>query len=179
MKLVITGSQGTVGRRLMAAFPEAIGVDRVPGAQVVVDFNTVDYAAEPMRGVLAGADAIVHLGSEPSPHKPDEVHWQSVINASRLYAAALAAGIPRFVVASSGWAVPMEGQFLNAYGLSKRVMEAFTAMYDIGPDRTARFVRIGWVTDSADAVANAKPWLKALYWDDARVVAEFTKALND
>ncbi len=178
MKLVITGSEGNVGRRLMAAFPGAIGVDRVPGGAAVIDFDTVDYAAEPMRGILANADAIVHLAAEPSPYQPDAVHWQSVINASRLFAAALAAGIPRFVVVSSGWAVPMPGQFLNAYAHSKRVMEALAAMYDVSEGRTARFVRIGWVPREGHDVTGNPAWEQALYWSDERLVAEFRAALE-
>jgi hypothetical protein len=33
--LIILGSQGNIGRRLMAAFPGAIGIDRLPGATIV------------------------------------------------------------------------------------------------------------------------------------------------
>jgi nucleoside-diphosphate-sugar epimerase len=178
-KLVITGAGGRVGRRLMAAFPGAIGVDRAAGSGVVVDFDNADYSADPVRGVLAGADAIIHLAAEPSPRAPDPVHWQSVINAGRLMNAALAAGIPRFVVASSGWAVPMEGQHLNAYAHSKRVMESLANMYDNAAGKAGRFVRIGWVPESADAVAGAADWLKKLYWPDERLVAEFRAALEN
>ena len=68
MKLVITGSLGRVGSRLMAAFPGAIGVDRAAGADVVVDFDRVDYDAEPMRGVLTGAeDHLLRGGKAPAP----------------------------------------------------------------------------------------------------------------
>ncbi len=40
MKLVIIGSEGNVGRSLMAAFPGAIGIDRSPGADIVADLLT-------------------------------------------------------------------------------------------------------------------------------------------
>ncbi len=179
MKLIITGSQGHVGRRLMAAFPGAIGVDRAPGGDAVIDFDTVDYSAEPMKGFLTGADAIIHLAAQPHPHAPDAEHWQSVINASRLFAAADAYGVPRFVVTSSGWAVPMKGQFLNAYAHSKRVMESMAAMYDICEGRTGRFVRIGWVPHDPAELKTRPDWEVALFWPDEKLVAEFTKALND
>ena len=35
--LIIIGSQGNIGRRLMAAFPGALGIDRAPGADIVAD----------------------------------------------------------------------------------------------------------------------------------------------
>jgi len=179
MKLVITGSLGRVGRRLMAAFPGAIGIDRGPGTDHTVDFDTVDYDAEPMRGVLTGADAVIHLAAEPSPRAPDQVHWQSVINAGRLFKAADGYAIPRMVVASSGWAVPMPGQFPNAYGYSKRVMESLASMYGVCEGRTGRFVRIGWVPDDPAVVPTSEQWLQDLYWPDNKLVAEFTKALNE
>jgi nucleoside-diphosphate-sugar epimerase len=179
VKLVITGSEGIVGRILMAAFPGAIGVDRVHGADVVVDFDTVDYASEPMRGVLAGADAIIHLAAERSPYEADAAHWQSVINAARFFAAAAAVGVPRFVVASSGWAVPMAGQYLCPYSHSKRVMEALAAMYDVDPGRVGRFVRIGWVPRQGHDITRSPEWTRALLWSDERLVAEFRQALED
>ncbi len=179
MKLVITGSKGTVGSLLMAAFPGAIGVDRVAGADVVIDFDTVDYASEPMRGVLSGADAIIHLAAEPSPYKQDASHWQSVINAARLFAAAGAAGVPRVIVASSGWAVPMAGQYLGPYSHSKRVMESLAAMYDVGPGRMGRFVRIGWVPRRGHDITRNPEWEQALLWSDEKLVAEFRKVLED
>ena len=176
MKIVITGSQGNVGSRLMAALPGAIGVDRVQGANVVIDFDTVDYAAEPMKSVLAGADVLIHLGADPRPFAPDLTHWQSVINAARLAAAAVDADIRSFVIASSGWAVPMEGQWLNAYAHSKRVAESLAAMYDNRAGCRGRAVRIGWVPRDADARLTAEPWLAALYWDDERLIREFKEA---
>jgi nucleoside-diphosphate-sugar epimerase len=179
MKLVITGSEGIVGRLLMAAFPGAIGVDRVNGADVVVDFDTLDYASEPMRGVLAGADAIIHLAAEPSPYKADAAHWQSVINAVRFFAAAAEAGVPRFVVASSGWAVPMAGQYLSPYSHSKRVMEGLADMYDVAPGRVGRFVRIGWLPRQGHDITLNPEWEQALLWSHERLVAEFRKALED
>jgi nucleoside-diphosphate-sugar epimerase len=176
MKIVITGCEGNVGRRLMRAFPGAIGIDRAPGAPHVIDFATVDYTAEPIRSVLMGADVLMHLGAEPNPSAPDPVHWQSVVNAARLAAACASADIPCFVIASSGWAVPMEGQWLNAYAHSKRVAESLAAMYDNRPGCRGRAVRIGWVPRRAEERDTAEPWLAALFWSDERLVAEFKEA---
>jgi nucleoside-diphosphate-sugar epimerase len=178
MKIIITGSQGNVGSRLMKAFPGTVGVDRVAGAEHVVDFETVDYAAEPMHSLLTGAEAVIHLGADPRSYAPDPVHWQSVVNAARLAKAAADADVPRFVIASSGWAVPMEGQWLNAYAHSKRVAESLAAMYDNRPGCRGRAVRIGWVPRNPDERHTAEPWLKALFWSDEKLFAEFREAVG-
>ncbi|MCP4309607.1 MAG: NAD(P)-dependent oxidoreductase [bacterium] len=67
---------------------------------------------------------------------------------------------------------------INAYGWSKRVMEAFAEMYSQVPGRLGVAVRIGWVPHSVDEVVPAAAWLRANYWDDERLVSEFRKALG-
>ena len=66
----------------------------------------------------------------------------------------------------------------NAYGQSKRVMEALSAMYSLAPVRDAVALRVGWVPASADEVPLAPDWLRDNYWDDARLLTEFRRALG-
>ena len=61
MQIVITGSEGNIGRRLKAAFPDAIGIDVARGADIVADLATVDFERRVIHETLAKADAIIHL----------------------------------------------------------------------------------------------------------------------
>ncbi len=178
MAIVITGSEGNIGRRLKAAFPGAIGIDVLPGADIVGDLATMDFERRVISEALTHADAVVHLATSANPDAPDAVHWQAVANAARLFAASAAAGVPVIVAASSDWAEPRNGRAINAYGMSKRVIEAMCAMYALAPDRRAVALRVGWVPASPAALAGAEDWLKANYWDDARLVKEFRIALG-
>ncbi|WP_251952447.1 NAD-dependent epimerase/dehydratase family protein [Salinibacter ruber] len=69
MRIVVTGSSGLVGSRLVRRFKErgqtVVGVDREPGTPSVVDqFVRGDLAREAIRQqALEGADAIVHLAA--------------------------------------------------------------------------------------------------------------------
>ncbi len=177
MAIVITGSEGNVGRRLMRAFAGAVGVDAQPGAAIVADLATVDYAAGPLRDALADAEAVIHLAACADPHAPDSVHWRSTMATTRLFVACAEIGVPRVIAASSGWAEPAAGLYLNAYAHSKRVVEALAAMYDEAAGRTGIAIRVGWVPGDPAAVAAAPPLLARDYWDDARLVAEFRAAL--
>lgn len=178
LRIVITGSEGNIGRRLKAAFPDALGIDVRRGAGIVADLATVDYSRAVIAAALTGADAVVHLATSADPDAPADVHWQAVANTARLFAACAHAGVPRVVVASSDWAEPKAGMVVNAYGHSKRVFEALAEMYSLAPGRTAVALRVGWVPLTPDEVADAPEWLRANYWDDARLVAEFRKALG-
>ncbi|MCR4282366.1 MAG: NAD-dependent epimerase/dehydratase family protein [Bauldia sp.] len=178
MRIVITGSEGNIGRRLRAVFPDAVGIDVARGADILADLATVDYQRRVINEALTNAEAVVHLATSADPEATDDVHWQAVANAARLIAACAHAGVPRIVVASSDWAEPKNGLAVDAYGHSKRVMEALAAMYALAPGRAAMALRVGWVPRSADEVAGAPEWLRANYWDDARLVVEFRKALG-
>ena len=178
MRLVIAGSEGNVGRRLKAAFPDVVGIDVKRGADIVADLATIDYSRAVIANALTGADAVVQLATSADPEAPDSVHWLAVANTARLLAACADADVPRVVVASSDWAEPDNGIAVNAYGHSKRVMEALAEMYSLPPGRSAVALRVGWVPLSADEVAAAPQWLRASYWDDARLLAEFQRALG-
>jgi nucleoside-diphosphate-sugar epimerase len=178
LQIVITGSEGNIGRRLKAAFPGAIGIDVARGADIVADLATVDYERRVIHDALAKADAVIHLATSADPEAPDDVHWHAVATGARLLAACAAVHVPMVVVASSDWAEPKNGMPVNAYGHSKRVMEALAAMYALAPGRRAVALRIGWVPHSAEALAKAPDWLRVDYWDDARLIAEIRTALG-
>ena len=178
MRIVITGSEGNIGRRLKAAFPGAIGIDVARGADIVADLATVDYERRVIHEALTNADAVIHLAASADPEAPDDVHWHAVANGARLLAACASAHVPIVVIASSDWAEPKNGTATNAYGHSKRVMEALAAMYTLAQGRRALALRVGWVPHSAEALANAPDLLKANYWDDARLIAKFRTALG-
>lgn len=178
MAIVITGSEGNIGRRLKKAFPGAIGIDVLPGADIVGDLATMDFERRLISETLTRADAVVHLATSADPDASDNVHWTAVANAARLFAACAAAGVPVIVAASSDWAEPRNGRAINAYGMSKRVIEALCAMYALAPDRRAVALRVGWVPNSPAALEGAEEWLRVNYWDDARLIREFRIALG-
>jgi len=177
VKVVVVGSQGRIGARLMRAFPGAIGIDRRPGADVVVDLADADYGAEPLRGALAGATTLIHLAAGSGIDAPDAVHWQAIGYSLRLLLAAQAARIGHLIVASSDWAGPGEGLPVSVYGHSRRVLEALAAMYGV-PPRRATVIRVGWVPASVEEVATAPDWLAANHWSDERLLAEFRQAIG-
>lgn len=177
--IVITGSEGNIGRRLRKVFPDVVGIDRVPGAEIQVDLGEADYGAPELVAALASAAGVIHLGTSPHPDGPPEDHLAAVINSARLVQACAAADVPKLVLASSGWAAPESiGQELNAYGQSKRALEALAGIYSEMPGRRAVALRIGWVPRDVSQVAQADEWLQRGYWDDDTVAARFKAALD-
>lgn len=180
MKLFVTGSMGTVGRKVMQTFPGSIGLDIRPGADIVADLATVDYTQSDIAAALAEVDALVHLATNPDPEAPDAVHWQAVANAAGLLEASHGASLANVVLASSNWADPKGPRItINTYGHSKRVFEAMAAMYSSTPGRRGTALRIGWVPASTSDLDEAPGWLQANYWDDTRLIAELRSALGD
>lgn len=178
MRLIIIGSQGNVGRRLMAAFPGAIGIDRVAGADIVADLGSIDFDAPPVRAAFESTDGVVHVGTAPQPDAPDPIHYAAVTAAARLLEACLRYKVPRLVLPSSGWADPKpEFGPINAYGHSKRVFEAMAAMY-ANTGARAVALRIGWVALNQQEVDAAYPALRADYWDSETLIARVRAALG-
>jgi nucleoside-diphosphate-sugar epimerase len=178
MAILITGAAGNIGRRLMAGLPETVGLDRIAGSDIHADLGTVNFRRDPLRAALAAAEAVIHLATNSDPKAPASLHWQAIGDTARLLAACAAAKVPRVVLPSSDWAEPGPGMRPNAYGHSKRVIEAMAAMYMQDTGLTAIALRIGWVPGSAGELQRAPDWLAARYWDDARLVAEFRNALG-
>ncbi|MEQ1770449.1 MAG: NAD(P)-dependent oxidoreductase [Devosia sp.] len=181
MSIIILGSQGNIGSRLMAAFPGAIGIDRVDGAEIVTTLAEIDYESEIVRAAFEQAEGLIHVATSPIVEDPDAIHWQAVVDTARLLTACDRYDIARVVIPSSDWADPKTRWAMfeqNAYGHSKRVFEAMAHMYNTKPGRHCVALRFGWVAaDIADYEA-ADPWLKANYWDTDRLIAQVTAALG-
>lgn len=181
MTLIIIGSEGNVGRRLMKAFPGSIGIDRVAGAEIVADIATIDYDAPDVRAAFEKADGVIHVATSPNVEAPDAVHWEAVVGAARLMEACDRFGIKRVVLPSSDWAEPKtrwaENE-QNAYGRSKRIMEEMALMYNMTPGRMCVALRIGWVVHDPAIVEGAADWLKANIWDDERLIGQMKAALG-
>lgn len=178
MKIVITGSEGNIGRRLRRAFPDAIGIDIRPGADIRANLEFIDYDDRVVRRALETAEGLVHLATTADPEAPADVHWQDLINASRLFANAMKRGVRCLVVASADWADPADGREVNTYGHSKRVLEIMAAMYDHEEGRRGRSVRIGWVPRDESEIEAAPDWLRDTRWSDYKLVSAFRWALG-
>lgn len=179
MTTVIFGSEGNVGRRLKAAFPGAIGIDRVAGADIVADLATIDYESPEIHALLGKAEIVLHVATSPDVDAPDEVHFQAVVDAARLLLACQRYPVPRVLLPSSDWAEPKRGwAAINPYGYSKRMFEEMAAMYRFSTGKICAAMRIGWVAHDLAQVKASAPWLQANYWDDARLIREVKKALD-
>ena len=180
MPLIITGSEGNIGRRLMAAFPDAIGIDRHPDADISEDLSSVDYEATIVRRAFETCDGLIHLATSADVVAPESVHWRAVVDGARLVEACASYNVPRLVLPSSDWAAPKSAMAqINVYGHSKRVFEAMAAMYAMTPGRRAVALRFGWVPRDPSELDDAPDWLMANYWDDERLIAEVKGALGD
>lgn len=114
MRIVITGATGNVGTALLRHLAstgdhELVGLARrIPDTPTVggreVEWHSVDLTAaeDPLPGIFAGADAVVHLawGFQPS-HDLDYLERLGVGGTRRVLGAVRAAGVPHLVHQSS------------------------------------------------------------------------------
>jgi nucleoside-diphosphate-sugar epimerase len=101
MTILIFGAMGNIGRRLMPAFPGAIGIDRVPGADIVADLATIDYTAPEIAAAFEKADGVINVATSANTGDPDAVHWAAVTATARLLEACDRHDIKRVVIPSS------------------------------------------------------------------------------
>jgi nucleoside-diphosphate-sugar epimerase len=182
MTIIIVGAIGNIGRRLMRAFPDAIGIDRVPGADIVASLADIDYDAADIRSAFEQADGLIHVATSAAVEDSDASHWDAVVGTARLMQACDRFNIRRVVLPSSDWAEPKTRwaqHNMNAYGHSKRVMEAMALMYNMTPGRHCVALRIGWVPHDPKEVETAEPWLQANYWPDDHLIRQMKTALGD
>lgn len=177
--LIVTGACGNIGRRLMAAWPDAIGIDCVAGTHHTIDLVTTDFESAFWSALLGRASGLVHLATSANPDAPADIHLQAVSVTARLVEACYRARVPGLVLPSSDWAEPKSPDLeINAYGYSKRALENLARLYDQQPGLRARAIRIGWVPADSNALEAAPDWLKDNYWSDEALFAAFEEALG-
>ncbi len=185
MRILVTGGSGRLGqfvlRDLLDHGHEVVNADRRPPATAASDapagrFVETDLGdVGQVAGVLAGCDAVIHLGAIPAPYShADEVVFVNNTRATfaTLQAASLL-GVRRAVIASSvsaygtAWApapfpfryapVDEAHPMLNhdAYGLSKEVDERTAEMVHRRNGMQVVALRFHWVALQEEAVARA------------------------
>jgi nucleoside-diphosphate-sugar epimerase len=171
-KVVITGGSGMLGRWVVRHFVEqgyeVVNVDTQKSADslcqtMIADLNNLGE----VYGVLAGADAVVHLAAIPAANiKTSEVTFQNnVVSTYNILEAAAGLGIRKAVIASSESSygicfavnplgpkyVPMDEEHPqlpeDSYGLSKVVNEQTAEMFYRRKGIQVVSLRIGNVID--------------------------------
>ncbi|MGR4842804.1 NAD-dependent epimerase/dehydratase family protein [Rhizobium sp. LARHSG275] len=136
--LIITGSTGYIGARLVAMARErgfdVVELGRPPGAAWRI-------GDEPAASDLEGAVGLVHLAHSwaTSPEAAEEENV-NISGTLKLVEAAKAAGVPRFIFASS---TSSRREALNVYGRTKFRIEEHLAASKAAP--IVRIARIGLV----------------------------------
>lgn len=171
-KVVVTGGSGMLGRWVVRHFVEqgyeVVNVDTQKSPDslcqtIIADLNNLGE----VYGVLAGADAVVHLAAIPAANiKTSEVTFQNnVVSTYNILEAAAGLGIRKAVIASSEssygicFAVnPLGPQYVpmdeahpqlpeDSYGLSKVVNEQTAEMFQRRTGIQVVSLRIGNVID--------------------------------
>lgn len=106
MKVLITGSSGSIGEAVAQALPkdaQIIGLDHLPGARTTHQGDIGD--SQLLKRLMSGADVVFHIAALHAPHvgQRSEADFRRVnVDAtSALLGAALAAGVGRFVLTST------------------------------------------------------------------------------
>lgn len=150
MHILVTGSAGRVGRRVVALLRErgdtVTGFDLKPLGIVDDGYREVIGAFDDTAAVaaaIAGADVVLHLGAYMSwlPADAARVYASNATGTYHLLAAAAAANVGRFVLASTGEVYPeVRPRYLpldeshprepiSVYGLTKLLAEEMTAFF--------------------------------------------------
>jgi UDP-glucose 4-epimerase len=110
MRIVVTGATGNVGTALMRVLADDPRMSRITGlarrvpdhAPDRVEWLAADITSAPLREVFEGADAVVHLAWEIQPSHDRARLWRTnVLGSHRVFTAAVAAGVPALIHASS------------------------------------------------------------------------------
>jgi nucleoside-diphosphate-sugar epimerase len=185
MKIVVTGGAGKLGQYVVHALLDStreheahtvtvldqVRADVPTGVRMIVG-DVLDLGQ--VIGVLAGADAVIHLAGIPAPWTmPDDVVFRTnTVATFNIHEAAARLGIRRVVTASSeavvGWTYrrkdflpdylpidenhPLRPQ--DPYGLSKAAGEAIARSYSDGHGMETIAIRPPWVCspEELDAV---------------------------
>lgn len=183
-RIVVTGSDGMIGRMVLNAWRESgtydvVGLARSEGdfTDVLADTSDLDALVRAFKG----ADAVVHLaGSAAVDSSWDDVLQSNIIGLRNVFEAARVAGVPRVVFSSSNHAV---GTFEMAnspdiweindtrqidhtselmpdsyYGVSKAYGEAMARYYVDHHGMEAVCLRIGACTGEDKPVSPENLW---------------------
>lgn len=164
MLVLVTGAAGRIGRAFVAGAAgagfdlELRATDRSGGGEGVGRLDVTDPDA--CRLACRGVDAVLHLAADPSPDADfrTSVLPVNVVGTYNMVEAALAAGVGRFVAASSAQAVegyPADHQVRetdaprprNDYGAGKAFGEALAWVAGARGPTTFVSVRIGYYAE--------------------------------
>ena len=184
MKIAVTGSEGTIGKRLcedLASDHKFVRID-LQGADINADVR--DFEA--MRNALAGCDAVIHLaGTVAVDAAWEDVYGTNIGGTYNVYEAARQNGVSRIIFASSNHAVGMNevknapqiyepgfGRVVAAddpycpdglYGVWKAFGEVLGRYYSDKYGMRVACVRIGSITSEDDpkheSVRESSGWL--------------------
>ncbi|GIJ53956.1 NAD-dependent epimerase/dehydratase family protein [Virgisporangium aurantiacum] len=116
MRIVVVGASGNVGTALLRRLADEPGVDHVVGVSRRMPPDSPPYqsvewfpcdigaddAVDGLTRVFAGAAAVVHLAWQIQPsHQPRLLHRSNIVGSRHVAEAAVRAGVPALVVASS------------------------------------------------------------------------------
>jgi uronate dehydrogenase len=147
MKVLVTGSAGTVGRPLcdeLRRRGHAVrGFDRAPTPDVAdaVVADVADGAA--VNAAMAGVDALVHLAAQPHDRPFPELLEPNVVGLYNVMDAGRAHAVKRVVLASSMMVV-------SGYALTKVWAEQMGELYARRLDMSVIAVRLGWMVRNPD-----------------------------
>jgi UDP-glucose 4-epimerase len=110
MRVVVLGATGNVGTSVLEALEPDSRIDeivavarRAPGrAFARTTFTAADIASSDLVPILRGADAVVHLAWLIQPGRSEAItHRVNVVGSERVFSAAVEAGVPALIHASS------------------------------------------------------------------------------
>jgi uronate dehydrogenase len=166
---VITGAAGLIGQSLTAGLSDRWDL-------VATDIHTdgdighLDVTNEQQcRQTFSGADAVVHLAANPHETASwDDLKTPNIVGVQAVASAAMAASVPRLVLASSlqaVWAYPHDRQVrstdparpANVYGATKAWAEAVGSWVAASSDTTVVALRIGYFSPRPPTGSEATP----------------------
>ncbi len=181
MRVLVTGASGQIGSAFTAACEggdlEVVRADLVDGAPgSAFPFLHLDVTDEQAcRQACEGVDAVLHLAADPDPEADfrSSVLPVNVVGTYNVATSAVAAGVGRFVFASSAQAVagyPTDRQSreldapcpANDYGVGKAFGEALCASLAVTSNTRFVSVRIGNYTPDRPGVESS--WRDRAAW---------------
>lgn len=170
-RIIVTGSNGRVGRALVAYWKDHGHV--VVGYDLPVDLRKSDLVTG-----FEGTDTVVHLATaRPSPYEPIETAESNIQMAVNVLRVSSRAKVRRVIFASSCWASPEEHGIPNFtyYSASKIAMEALLRAWSEEQAAPSVAIRIGYYPD-ADGLGNELA--ESLRITKPQLCAEFDRAIS-